>query len=391
MRKIIFLIIYLIAGFTVRADELEMLLKSVVENNLELKAMRQQIKAEGYDLKSQNTLDATSIEYSPFFLKGADGVASSELIVTQEFDFPTLYSARGKSAKMQVAVLERNYEQKCRDLLFEATGAYLQLVKLGKENKFIVDRLNNARKVSELYAKRAQAGDATSIELNRVKIQIMEIEAALIENEKAMSELQAQINAFNGYREYDCSSLDYPGWNRSGDETGPVDTDAEVKAAQSLVESYRQEERVANQDWLPKMTLGYRRNTELEQASNGFVVGASFNLFSTSGKVKAAKARKAAAEVEVDNARRKVENEIATAQKQLSFIEKSMKVYDLSLIEESTRLINRSLELGQMNLTDYYIELGDLNEKREAFITLEYEYYQSLCVLYKNTFIQNVK
>lgn len=391
MRKIIFLIIYLIAGFTVRADELEMLLKSVVDNNLELKAMRQQIKAEGYDLKSQNTLDATSIEYSPFFLKGADGVASSELIVTQEFDFPTLYSARGKSAKMQVAVLERNYEQKCRDLLFEVTGAYLQLVKLGKENKFIVDRLNNARKVSELYTKRAQAGDATSIELNRVKIQIMEIEAALIENEKAKSELQAQINAFNGYREYDCSALDYPAWNRSGEESGPVDTDAEVKAAQSLVESYRQEERVANQDWLPKMTLGYRRNTELEQASNGFVVGASFNLFSTSGKVKAAKARKAAAEVEVDNARRKVENEIATAQKQLSFIEKSMKVYDLSLIEESTRLINRSLELGQMNLTDYYIELGDLNEKREAFITLEYEYYQSLCVLYKNTFIQNVK
>ena len=35
-----------------------------------------------------------SVEYSPFFAKGIDGMASSELVVTQGFDFPTLHAAR---------------------------------------------------------------------------------------------------------------------------------------------------------------------------------------------------------------------------------------------------------------------------------------------------------
>lgn len=388
MKKILLSLILVLNICGARGEELDELLRSVIQNNLELKVFREQMAAEGYDMKARNSLDATSVEYSPFFRRGADGIASSELIVTQEFDFPTLYAARGKTSRMQMNMLDKKYEKACRDLVWQTTEVYLNLVKLNRQRIFINSQLNNTARILELYTKRSEAGDATSIELNRVKIRKMELQTDLLANETAVAETLSKITSLNGYEEFGCKANEYPDWIHSVSETFLPDDDPEVKELQSAVETFTQEERLARQEWLPKLTLGYRRNTELEEASNGFVVGASFNLFSTSGKVKAAKARKTAAELEADNARRKVVNDMAAARRELALINNSLKTYDLSLLDETERLLNRSLELGQITATDYYIELEVVNEKRSSHIELEYEYFQRLCVLYRNALIR---
>ncbi|MDE5881031.1 MAG: TolC family protein [Muribaculaceae bacterium] len=391
MKKIIISLLLLLAPTLVRADELSGLLKSVEKRNLELKGEREQMKAAGYELKEQNTLDNTSIEYSPFFRKGAAGVASSELIVSQELDFPTLFAARGKAGKKQMEALEQKYRLDCRDILIQATESYIELVKLTRVKKALEGQLADAEKLDALFTKKYNAGDATSIELNRIKIQIMDLKRGLLANESEIAGVRTTINNLNGYEDYPCGATEYPQWAFSDADLMPLDNDAEVKAAASEVESLRGEEKVAKQSWVPKLTLGYRRNTELDEASNGFVVGASFPLFSTSSKVKAAKARKAAAEVEMENTRLKVASEIAATRNDLAIVSKSLGVYDVKLIDETERLLNKSVELGNLTITDYYVELATLNERRMTYIELEYEYYRGLCVLYKNTLIQNLK
>ncbi len=389
MKKIIISLLLLLAPTLVRADELSGLLKSVDERNLELTGEREQMKAAGYELKEQNTLDNTSVEYSPFFRKGAAGVASSELIVSQELDFPTLFAARGKAGKKQMEALEQKYRLDCRDILIQATESYIELVRLTRVKKALEGQLADAEKLDELFTKKYNAGDATSIELNRIKIQIMDLKRELLANESEIVGVRTTINNLNGYEDYPCGATEYPQWTFSDADLMPLDNDAEVKAAASEVESLRGEENVAKQSWVPKLTLGYRRNTELDEASNGFVVGASFPLFSTSSKVKAAKARKAAAEVEMENTRLKVASEIAATRNDLAIISKSLGLYDVKLIDETERLLNKSVELGNLTITDYYVELATLNERRMTYIELEYEYYRGLCVLYKNTLIQN--
>ena len=67
-------------------------LSQVESNNLSLKALKHDIEADVLDIRSENSLTGPSLEYSPFFNKGYSGVASSEMVISEEFDFPTKYA-----------------------------------------------------------------------------------------------------------------------------------------------------------------------------------------------------------------------------------------------------------------------------------------------------------
>ena len=86
---------------TAGAQTVEDVLRSVEMNNLELKALLKGNEASSLELKQQNSLDDLSVEYSPFFNANVSGMASSELVVTQGFDFPTLYGARRKANRLR--------------------------------------------------------------------------------------------------------------------------------------------------------------------------------------------------------------------------------------------------------------------------------------------------
>ena len=82
------------AVVSAKAQDINSVLKSVEQNNMELKALLKGNEAADIENKSQNTLEDLSIEYSPFFQSETSGIASSELVITQGFDFPTLRSAQ---------------------------------------------------------------------------------------------------------------------------------------------------------------------------------------------------------------------------------------------------------------------------------------------------------
>ena len=91
---------------SLQAQNIADVLQSIERNNKELQAQLQLTEAAKMEVQTQNSLSDPTIDYSPFFAKGVDGVASSELVVSQEFDFPTLYAARRQSGKLQQEVLD---------------------------------------------------------------------------------------------------------------------------------------------------------------------------------------------------------------------------------------------------------------------------------------------
>ena len=110
MRKAILTFAALAAALVLRATGLDSVLASVERNNLGLQALRKGNEAAMIEVRGGNAPGDPSVEYSPFFRSGAGGVASSELVVSQGFDFPTLYAARRKSARLRQAALDRQYE-----------------------------------------------------------------------------------------------------------------------------------------------------------------------------------------------------------------------------------------------------------------------------------------
>ena len=112
------------------ADTVGDVLKQVAANNLTLQALVHDNQADVLDIKASNTLGGPSVEYSPFFTKGYSGVAESELVVSQEIDFPTKYAARNKQAKMQQSVGEQLLAKQRRDILLLCCASVLPTARL---------------------------------------------------------------------------------------------------------------------------------------------------------------------------------------------------------------------------------------------------------------------
>lgn len=388
-KTMLFSVVLTCAGMS--AATIDEYLATVAAGNPDLKVLRQEMIAAGYDLEQLNTPDATSIEYSPFFRRGYDGVASSELIVSQELDFPTLYAGRAKSAKLQKEGMESEYSLRLRDFLYEGAENYLQLVRLTKERKILTKQLESLHEIAQLTEKKMNSGDVTSLDFNRLKIQIMELESSLVNNETERVAIYNAMKMLNGFQDF-TEDVNYPDWQLPQETVGQLAaSDVTVKKSEADLKTMQQEERVARQEWLPKLTLGYRRNTEADEGFNGMIVGASFPLFSVGKKVKAAKARKAAAVMEAENARVKAENEFDNAIKEVSLIQRSMATYNLGLLDETAALLLKSVELGNITYTDYILEIIQLNEKRSAYFDLEYDYYRKLAIIYRNSLIRVVR
>lgn len=140
MRTIIIAAIALAATASIKAQDINAVLKSIEQNNVELKALQKGNEAAGIEIKSQNTLEDLSIEYSPFFQNNVSGIASSELVITQGFDFPTLYGARKKAGKLQRNVLDMQYQTARRDILLNAKKLCLDIINYNKQKQLLQER-----------------------------------------------------------------------------------------------------------------------------------------------------------------------------------------------------------------------------------------------------------
>lgn len=123
-----------------QAQSIDEVLRQIEQNNKELQSQQHATRAAQLEVQTQNNLEDPSVEYSPFYTKGITGMSSSELVVTQGFDFPTLYAARSRSGKLQREALHRQYEATRRDILLNAKNLCLDLVMLNKQQGLLEER-----------------------------------------------------------------------------------------------------------------------------------------------------------------------------------------------------------------------------------------------------------
>ena len=371
------------------AGDIDPVLQEIERNNLELKALRSENRASVLDMKGENSLEAPSVEYSPFFRNWVSGVASSELVVSQEFDFPTLYAARNKSVKLQQEALDYEYQAARRNVLLTAKQKCFDLVMLDHMRGVLDERMANADELLVMYEKKFAEGGATSIELNRIKMERMDLQAELLQNETLRKKTVQELSLLNGEQPLSVGSLYYPEIKAVESiealRKEIVDNDAGVHAAEASVALSQQEIRVNKQGWIPKLSVGYRRNTDMSEASNGFLVGASFPIFSNRNKVKASRAKHAAAQLNLDNTRLQVESEAEQQLQELQRLHKAIGIYDLDLLRQSLLLLKKAVMAGSMSLVDYYTEADRIYQKWQTYLTLENQYHNLWATLNRNS------
>lgn len=393
MKKTILSITAAILPLTAAAQDITGILQSIERNNKELQAARKSGEAQMLELKEQNTLDDTSIEYSPFFKSGAGGVASSELVVKQGFDFPTLYASRSKAEKRQQAVTDLKWLAVRRDVLAAAKALCLDMILINQECALLDKRRDNAARLLAMAEKSLSHGEGTILDVNKVKMERMNIETEVLANTAARNTALEALRAINGNVPIDAGMTEYPPTAASHPSSSldyqalfsnAVAAELTLRTAEAEVAVSQQDVKVNRMGLLPKLEIGYRRNTDGSEASNGFMVGASLPLFSGKSKIKTAKARLEETSLNLDNTRIQTESRIRSLISELQQTRSAADVYDTDLLNTTLDLLYKAVEGGEITIMEYYVEADAIYKNLQAHLKLENQCQKILAEITRN-------
>lgn len=389
MKRFLIAVSFVLMAFTASADNsVDDVLKQIAQNNLTLRALQHDNEADVLDIKAENSLDGLSVEYSPFFRSGYSGVAESELVVSQEIQFPTKYADRNKQAKMQKSVGGKMNEKNRRDILLEAEQLCIDVIRLNKTLAMLDQRLKNSETLHQMYDKRMAAGDANILEVNKVKLDCMEVQTMVSEAQNERMLLLQQLQQLNGGKPVTIDSEKFPEFQPIKDfesyKALYFASDADIQMAETMLKSADMNVKMQKREWLPNISFGYRRNTEQKEGVNGLMVGVSFPLYSNSKRIKAARERRQSAELQVEQARKDAESQLQSGYQQLVGLQQVLDHSDVKMMQESIVLFSKALQHGEINALDYYTEVNSIYEKLQRHIDIHCQSAKLHAVLHKN-------
>ena len=387
MKKFIIMLM-LCLPIGMQAQNIDQVLQSIEANNKELLSQKQLTKAQKMENRTENNLPDPTVSYSSFYKNGAGPGHGTELVATQGFDFPTQYITRNRQAEMENEAIDLQQQAFRRDVLLRAKNLCLDLILLNQEKALMDIRMKNADELEALYAKRLEAGDANILEVNKIKMERMNVQTEVAQNNAAHRTALQSLLAMNGNMPVEFSDSTYPkvkeilDYNQLRDEV--VASDYSLQAAVAFTRAAEKQVSVDKQNWLPKLEAGFRRNTDTGMSMNGFVVGGSIPLFSNRKKVQIAKAQAISAQLMQEDALLHVENNLMALYNEMTQLKEAMHAYDVPLMYRSLDLLKQALTEGQISLIEYFVEAETVYQNLQARMQLENQYQKVMASIYKN-------
>ena len=387
MKKFIIMLM-LCLPIGMQAQNIDQVLQSIEANNKELLSQKQLTKAQKMENRTENNLPDPTVSYSSFYKNGAGPGHGTELVATQGFDFPTQYITRNRQAEMENEAIDLQQQAFRRDVLLRAKNLCLDLILLNQEKALMDIRMKNADELATLYENRLQAGDANILEVNKIKMERMNVQTEVAQNNAAHRTALQSLLAMNGNMPVEFSESTYPevkeilDYNQLRDEV--VASDYSLQAAVAFTRAAEKQVSVDKQNWLPKLEAGFRRNTDTGMSMNGFVVGGSIPLFSNRKKVQIAKAQAISAQLMQEDALLHVENNLMALYNEMTQLKEAMHAYDVPLMYKSLDLLKQALKEGQISLIEYFVEAETVYQNLQARMQLENQYQKVMASIYKN-------
>lgn len=391
MKKIL-LILALFSPVILQADTIDEILRQIDSNNLEIQSKQMLLESRKIENRANNSLGDLSVTYSSFYEQGEGDGHGSEFVATQGFDFPTQYVARNRQSEWENESFRMEYMTERRDILLKAQLLCLDIIHLNKEKDLLDIRMKNADRLEELYNTRFETGDAGALDVNRVKMERMNVQTLVAINNAAHRTAIQSLLTMNGNKPLEFDIREYPhtddifDYDALRDEV--IGSDPYLKRLSFATMAADKQIAVNLQEWLPKLEVGYRRNTDNVKAMNGFVVGGSIPLFSNQRQVKLSKVEAVNAELLEKDAELHVENSLMSMYNEMIQLKETMESYDEELMYSSLELLEIALNEGEISVIEYFVEAESIYEKLLARMDLENRYRKVLADICKNRLIE---
>lgn len=377
------------ASLSAPAGSIEQVLRNIEENNKEIQANVQLISSQKLEAKTDNNLADPTLSYAHLWGAKDKNETIGELVVSQSFDFPSLYVTRNKLNRLKAGAYDSQAGVFRQDKLLAAKEVCLDIIMLRQQREILQERLRNAEELAKMYARRLQTGDANALETNKINLELLNMRTEASLNETALRNKLQELEAMNGnvpvvFEESRYPSVPFPGdYQVLKSEVMLTDRGLAALGNESL--AARKQISVNKSQWLPKLELGYRRNTETGIPFNGVVVGVSFPLFENRNKVKIAKAQALNVELQRDNAALQVESELAQLYREAKALHQSMEEYKKTFqSQQDLALLKEALAGGQISMIEYFVEVSVIYQSHQNYLQLENQYQKAMAKIYKS-------
>lgn len=390
MKRMIIISAALLSFMGVQAQTgIEQVLRSIESNNKALQANAQLINSQKLEARTSNNLPDPTLSYAHLWGAKDKSETIGELVVSQSFDFPTLYSTRSKLNNLKANSFDSQGSVFRQDILLQAKEICLDIIMLRQQKQLLDERLRNAEELSKMYAKRLQTGDANVLETNKINLELLNVKTEASLNETALRNKLQELSTLNGnipvaFDDNHYTTVPFPA-DYQMLKTEVMTSDRTLMAFGNESAVARKQIAVNKAQWLPKLELGYRRNTETGIPFNGVVVGFSFPIFENRNKVKIAKAQSLNIDLQKDNAALQVESELAQLYREAKALYAFMDEYQKTFqAQQDLALLKQALTGGQISMIEYFVELSVVYQSRQNYLQLENQYQKAMAKIFKS-------
>lgn len=364
-------------------------LESVAANNPALLANRQSWEALKLEYQTGLTLPNPVVQGQ--FLWGSPATAGNQtdVFAVQPFDFPTTYRKRKELAKARGAVSMPALDAQRREVLLEAKLVCLELVFRNKLSLFYSQRKADLEKLQADFQTKLDRGDGNLLDVNKSRLQLLEVNQLATENEVVLQQLQNQLTALNGGRRIVFQDTIYP---ETPDIPSFEQLEDLIEATDPMLRKLGMEKQIAIQQlqlakaWkLPNFEAGYHYQGILGQRFNGVHVGLSIPVWEQKNRVQHAEANIASAELGLQEHRIAHYYEIKELYDRQTKLRLAMNEYQQALSAAgNTQLLDKALAFGEINSITYFMELNFYQNARQHLLRTEFELQATIASLMRH-------
>ncbi|MCB9757457.1 MAG: TolC family protein [Candidatus Omnitrophica bacterium] len=375
---------------------LSSLIQEALENNPRLQAAQYRLEAAKARVEIFRSVPDPMVEYEYDRIGPAASMAGGgkvrpmkTLAISQEIPFPTKIIMRKQASQKQANALEQDYEETRRTIIKEVKDAYAKLFLNRRKVDYINDTLNLMGQFVEIATKKYAVNKIGQQDVLRAQVEYSKLSnmAVLYEQEAKIAE--SLLLSLLGREDYATITL-LPIDSIKDLVLSPEDVSilakndrAELKSMRELVDKAEIESSLSQQDFLPDVTLKYKRSQQNGSFQDGEWSGmVGINIpFWFWGKqlsgVKEAKANLQVAKADYQSAENLVVFEARSAFAKYEAARHLVEIYETGVLPQATSAVTtarRAYESGSVSFLELLDSLRMLRD-------LQIEYFESVASL----------
>lgn len=369
-------------------SSLETVLTAVEKNNRSLAADKQYWEAKKLEHKTGLTLPNPTVQGQYLFGSPSTAGDQTDFFVVQPFDFPTTYKKRRALASEQGALSSSNIAARRQQILLEAKLICFEMIYRNKLAAQHERRKLDLEKLRDDFQAKLDKGDGNILDVNKVKLQLLEMRQKETENAIERQKLQVQLMELNGGESVVFNDTIYP--PLPGIAAFEL-LEKEIEAADPMRQNLDQEKRIAEKQselarsWrLPKFEAGYHYQGILGQRFNGIHAGITLPLWEQKHRIEAQRAQVLFAELEIQNHRNQHFFETQEQYERQDALKRSLDEYQLVMtLVSNTALLDKALRLGEITTMEYFLEMSFYQNAMLHVLKTEHDYHVAVATLMK--------